>query len=131
MAYQEGNKATTVCDPVPLRLTYECVHTYFCLCHLVGPHPQGWHHLGALYSNVVSRRHQLVEKRCGCSQVEWQFLSGCIKNIKDQEMSFTLSRIVKHVLTDVPPPVPQRGEPLVSALTSRKFKPKLERARLR
>ena len=39
--------------------------------------------------------------------------------------------IVVHVLTDVPPSVPQRGEPLVSVLTSRKFQPKWERARFR
>ena len=84
-----------------------------------------------MYSNVVSRRHQLFEKRCGCSQVEWQFPSGCIENIKNLEIAIKLSRAVMHVLTDVPPSVPQRGEPLVSVLTSRKLKPKWERARLR
>ena len=131
MVYQEGNEATRVCDPVPLWLTHDCVHKDFCQCHLVGPHPQGWHHPGALYSNVVSRRHQLFERRCGCSQVEWQFPSGCAKNIKNREIAIMLSRIVIHVLTDVPPSVPQRGEPLVSVLTSRKRKPKWERARLR
>ena len=36
-----------------------------------------------------------------------------------------------HVLMDMPPPVPPRGEPLVPVLTSRKRKPKSERARIR
>ena len=31
-----------------------------------------------------------------------------------------------HVLTDIPPSVPQRGAPLVSILRSRKLKPKWE-----
>ena len=36
-----------------------------------------------------------------------------------------------HVLSDVPPSVPQRGEPLVCILTSGKRQPTWERARLR
>ena len=36
-----------------------------------------------------------------------------------------------HVLIDVPPSVPQRGEPLVSILKSQKRQPKWARARLR
>ena len=34
-----------------------------------------------------------------------------------------------HVLTDSPPSVPPRGEPMVCVFTSRKRKPKWERAR--
>ena len=129
--YREGKEAISKCDPVPSWLTRECVCKDFCQCHVVGPHPHDWHHLGALCSNVVSRRHQLFERRCGCSEVEWQFPSGCIKNTKTLEIATRLSRIAIHVLTDVPPSVPQRGEPSVSVLTSRKRKPKWERARLR
>ena len=46
--------------------------------------------------------------------------------MKNVEIAIMLSRVVVHVLSDVPPPVPKRGAPLVSALTSRKFKPKWE-----
>ena len=70
VVYQEGNEAIGNCDLVLAWLSHVCVHKGFCQCHLVGSRHQGWHHPGALYSNVVSRRHQLFEKRCGCSQVE-------------------------------------------------------------
>ena len=131
MVYKEGNDASGSCDPVPSWLTRECVYKDFCQCNVVGPHHHDWHHLGALYNNVVNRRHQLFESRCGCSQIESEFHSGCIKNTKNLEIAIRLSRTMIHVLTDVPPSVPQRGEPLVSVLTSRKRKPKWERARLR
>ena len=41
-----------------------------------------------------------------------------------------MSRVVIHVLTDVPPSVPNRGVPLVSTLTSRKLRPNWELRRL-
>ena len=131
VVHLEGNEATSNCDPVPSWLTRECVYKDFCQGHVVGPHPHDWHHPGALYSNVVSRRHQLSDRRCGCSQVEYEFPSGCTKNTKNLEIATRLSRAMIHVLTDAPPSAPQRGEPLVSVLTSRKRKPKWERARLR
>ena len=131
VVYQEGNTAISNCDPVPMWFTRECVHKGFCQCHLVGPRHQGWHHPDALCSHVVSRRHQSFEKRCGSSQVGWQFPIDCNENIKDIEIATKLARIVMHVLLDVPPPVPPRGEPLVSILSSRERQPKLERVRLR
>ena len=42
-----------------------------------------------------------------------------------------LSRTVLHVLTDMPPVVPPKGEPMVCVFTSKVRKPKWERARLR
>ena len=42
-----------------------------------------------------------------------------------------MSRIATHVLKDMPPVVPPKGEPMVFVLTSRVRKPKWERARLR
>ena len=131
VVYQEGNEATSKCDPVPSWLTRECVYKDVCQCHVVGPHLHDWHHPGALYSNVVSRRHQLFDRRCGCSQVGYEFPSGCIMNTKNLLIATRLPRAMLHVLTDAPPSVPQRGEPLVSVLTSRKRKPKWERARLK
>ena len=118
-------------DPVPGWLEHECVYNHFCKCNLVGPRHPDWHHLGALYSNVVSRRRQLFKNQCCCSQVLWPFLHDCNKTIKNMEVAIHLCRIVIHVLIDVLPSVPQRGEPLVSVLTSREFKPKWERLRLR
>ena len=56
---------------------------------------------------------------------------GCNKNIRDPEIATKLSRAVMDILTDTPPSVPPRGEAMVSVLTSRERKPKLERARLR
>ena len=135
LVYQEGNEATRVCDPIPAWLTKECVYTDFCQCHIVGPRFDGRHHpvayLGALYSNVVSRRHQLVGGRCSCSQAVYGFPRGYARNANNLEIATKLSRAMIHVLTDAPPSVPQRGEPLVSVLTSRGRKPKWERIRLR
>ena len=108
VVYQEGNEATSVCDPVPLWFTHERVHKDLCQCPLVGPCPQGWHRRGALYSNVVGRRHQLFEKRCGCSQVEWQFLSGCTKNTKNQDIAIRLSGTVIHVVGRTATGTPKR-----------------------
>ena len=96
----------------------------------VGQRHQGWHHPGALYSNTVSRRHQLFDSRCGYSQIQSPFPVGCDRNIKNVGIAIKLSRVVIHVLTDVPPSVPNRGDPLVSALTSRKLRPNWERRRL-
>ena len=47
------------------------------------------------------------------------------------EFAIKLSRIAIHVLEDMPPSVPRKGEPVVFVLTSRVRKPKWERARLR
>ena len=125
------SNAASKCDPVPSWLARDCVYKDFCQCHVVGPHLHDWHHPGALYSNVVSRRHQLFDGRCGCSQVESEFPSGRTKNTNDLDIAIRLSRAMIHVLADAPPSVPQRIEPLVSVLTSRERKPKWERARLR
>ena len=64
-------------------------------------------------------------------RLDGRFPIGCIRNTKNLEIATKLSRIAMHVLSDVPPSVPQRGEPLVSILTSRKRQPRWERARLR
>ena len=108
VVYREGNAAIGDCDPVPAWLNRECVHKDFCQCHLVGSRHHGWHHPGALCSNDVSRRHRLFEKRCGCSQVEWPFPIGCSRGIKNVEIAIKSSRIVMHVLSDVPPSVPPK-----------------------
>ena len=124
--------ATNGCDLVPGWLTHECVYKDLCQCHLLGTRSQGWYRPGALYSNVVCHRFQLFERRCGCSrdgsQLPWDFHN---QNARGLEVATGLSRILMHVLTDAPPSVPPRGEPVVSVLTSRKRKPKWERARLR
>ena len=62
VVYQDGNEATSDCDLLPAWLAHECVYKGFCQCQLVGLSPHGWHHPGALYSNIVSRRRQLFEK---------------------------------------------------------------------
>ena len=84
-----------------------------------------------LACNVVGRRHQLFEKLCGCSHVQWPFLNGCSINIKNVDIATKFSRIAIHVLSDVRPSVPQRGEPLVSVLRSRELKSRWERERFR
>ena len=123
--------ATSDCDPIPGWLTSECVYQDLCQCHLLGSHPKDWHRPGALYSNVVCRRFRLFKERCGCSHVGWQFPLGCGRNIKNREIAIMLSRIVIHVLRDMPPSVPPRGEAMVSVLTSRERKLHWERERLR
>ena len=104
----------------------------FAQCRLVGTHYQGWRCPGALCSNVVCRRLQLFEKRCdrtgGTAKFEellWNYLN---RKAEKPEIATGLSWIVMHVLRDTPPPVPPRGEPMVFVLTSRKRKPKWERA---
>ena len=140
VVYREGNEGIGDGVFVPAWFTHACVHRDFCRCHLVGSRPQGWHHPGALYSNVVSRLHQLFERRCGCSHVHLPYPIGSNantitqnktnKNNKNAEIAVKLSTVFVHVLTDVPPVVPKRGEPLVSILRSREIKPKWERERL-
>ena len=132
VVYQGGNIGIAgVCDLLPGWLAKECVYKDLCQCHLVGLRPQGWHRPGALYSNIVCRRSQLFERPCGLSHVGWKFLIGCNERTKNVEIAIKLSRVVMHVLTDVPPSVPPRDEPLVFVFTSRERKPKWERARLR
>ena len=108
VVYQGGNDGISDCDLVPPWLPHECVHKGFCQCHLVGPRHQGWHHPGALYSNVISFRHQLFEKRCDCFHVQWPFLYGCNRNITNVEIAIKLFGIGMHVLAVVPPSIPQR-----------------------
>ena len=67
VVYRGGNGGIGSGDFVPSWFAKECVHRSCCQCKLVGSRHQGWHHPGALYSNVVSRRRQLFEKDCGCS----------------------------------------------------------------
>ena len=131
VAYQEGNMAISNCDPVPGWFVQECVYEDFCQCHVLGSRSQGWHRPGALYSNVVCRRFQLFERHCDCSHDGLQFPLGYGRNTCNREIAIKLSRVVMHGLSDMPPSVPPRGEPMVFALTSRKRKPKWERARLR
>ena len=134
VVYQEGDVATDYCDLVPGWFTHECVYRDFCQCHLLGDNYQGWCRPCALYSNVVCRRFQLFGRRCDCSgdavmyesQVPWNYHN---RNAKNLEIATGLSRIVMHVLRDMPPSVPPRGEPVVYVPTSRKRKPQWERAR--
>ena len=130
VVYQEGSEGICDGNPVPSWLLGECVYKDFCQCNLVSRRHQGWHHPGALYSNMISRRHELFEGHCGQSNIQRPFPIDCDRNTKNVEIATRLSRVVMHVLTDVLPSVPQRGAPLVSALTSRKLKPKLESRRL-
>ena len=60
------------------------------------------------------------------SQLPSDYFERIAKNL---EVASGLSRAVIHVETDSPPSVPPRGEPMVFVLTSRKRKPKWERAR--
>ena len=137
MVYREGKEeyprlgAPVGVDPVPGWLEQGCAYNDFCQCNLVGARHPDWHHPGALYSNVVNRRHQLFKNQCGCSHILWSFPFDCNENTTDTEITIKLSRVVIHVLSDVPPSVPQREEPLVSVLTSREFSPKWERERFK
>ena len=79
---------------------------------------------------MFSRRHQLFERRCCYSHVQWPFLVGRNEDTKNVEIAIKLSRVAMHVLNDVLPSVPQRGQPLVSVLRSRKFRPTWECERL-
>ena len=130
VVYREGDDDIGDCDLVPAWLTHECVHKDFCQCHLVSRR-RDWHHPGALYSNVVSRRHQMFEEHCGCSHVQWPFPPGCNKNINNSQVAIRLCRIIIHVLGDAPPSVPQRGEPLVFIFRIRELKLKWGRMRFR
>ena len=129
-SFSGGSEGIGGGDLVPAWFSEECVYKDFCQCNLVSRRHPGWHHPGTLYSNIISRRHQLFDGRCGCSQVEWSFPSGCNRHIKNVEIAISLCRVVMHVLIDAPPSVPQRGAPLVSVFPSRKFKPKWEARRL-
>ena len=91
VVYKEGNGGIGNGDPVPSWFTQECVHKDCCQCNLVGLRHQGWHHPGTLYSNVISRRHQLVERNCGCFHVQWPFLVGCNTNTKNVEIAIRSS----------------------------------------
>ena len=79
---------------------------------------------------MMSRRHQLFEERCGYSHIQSPFPRGCDRNTKNVEIATRLSRVVMHVLSDVPPSVPLRRAPLASVLACRELKPKLEFERL-
>lgn len=124
MVYTEGGGSTGDGDFVPACLAGVCVHKDLCQCDVVGLRHQGWHHVGALCSNVVSRRHQFFERKFGCSQVKFPFLSGCNANIRNIVVAIEFFRVVMHILIDVPPSLPQRGAPLASVFVSRELKPK-------
>ena len=129
--YQEGKMSNIDCDPVPGWLIQGCVYNDFCQCNLLTYVDDDWHRPGSLYSNVVCRRFQLFERRCGCSRDHWRFPRGCGRNIRNREIAIRLSWIVMHVLTDAPPSVPPRGEPMVFVLESRVRTPNWERERFR
>ena len=131
VVYREGNDGISDIDLAPAWLTHECVYKDFCQCHLVGSSHKDWHRPGSLNSNVVGRRRRLFEKQCGCSHVQWSFPNGCNKNSKNSGIAIQLSRAMIHVLRDVLPSVPQRGEPLVFVLRTKELKLKLERGRTR
>ena len=82
----------------------------------------------------MCRRFQSFGKRCDCTggtasheELPWNYLN---RNAKNREIATGLSYTAMNVLRDAPPPVPPRGEPMVSVLTSRKRKPRWERMRL-
>ena len=134
VVYQEGDVIDGCWDFVPGWFTREGVYRDLCRCNLLGNHDQGWCCLGALYSNVVCRRNQLFERRCNFWGDVVILVSQSLddfyrRNARNIEIATGSSRIVMHVLTDSPPSVPFRGEPMVFVVTSRKRKPKWERAR--
>ena len=134
VVYQDRNaEILSGGDLVPGWLTQGCVYTNLCQCHLVGTHYQGWCRVGSLYSNVVCRMFQLFEGRSDCTggiveygRFPWNYLN---RNATSREIATGFTWIAMHVLSDTPPSVPPRGEPVVFAFTSRKRKPKWERAR--
>ena len=126
MVYTGSSDGVGNGDPVLAGLIHECVHKDLCQCHSVGSRYQGWHHPEALCSNIVSRRHQSFERRCGYSHVQWPFPVGCNQKPKNVEIAVKLFRIAMHVLTDILPSVPQRGQALVSAFRFGKLKPTWE-----
>ena len=102
VVYKEGCDDIVGSDPVLAWLRQECVHQDFCQCNLVGSRHPNWHYPGSLFSNVISRRHQLFENRCGCSHIQWPFPLGCNRNTKNVEIAIKLARVMMHVLTDIP-----------------------------
>ena len=98
VVYPDGSESNGGGDLVPAWLSGECVYQGFCHCNMVSLRHQGWHHLGALYSNIVSRRHQLFEGHCGCSHDKLPFPRGCNRNTKNVEIAIKLCRVVTHVL---------------------------------
>ena len=90
MVYREGNDGIGDGDPVPSWLWEECVYDDFCQCNLVNQQDHNWHYPGALCSNIVCRRHQLFDRKCGCSHVPWPFPRGCNRNTKDVEIAIGL-----------------------------------------
>ena len=132
MVFTEGRHGTRYVDLVPAWLERERVYRNFCQCNLLGSRHASWHRYGSLYSNIV----RLDYLKFGgyfhggyCKQRP--FLERCIKNIMNTEIAIKLTRMIIYALKDAPPSVPQRGEPLVSVLTSRKFEPHWERKRFR
>ena len=134
MVYQDTNaEVPSGRDLLPGWFTQECVYKNLCQCQLVGIDYQGWCRQGSLYSNVVCRRFHLFEGRNDCTggtgiydSLPWNYFH---RNANNREIAIGLSYVVLHVLRDAPPSVTPRGEPMVSALTSRRRKSKWERAR--
>ena len=81
VVYREGSAGIGGGDLVPAWLVGGCFCKGCCQCNLVRRQHQGWHHPGALCSNIVSRRPQLFERHCGYYHVRWPFLNGCNRNI--------------------------------------------------
>ena len=118
VVYREDCEVNHKRDIVPRWLLGEYVHANFCQCHVVGPHPRGWHRPGTLYSNFVDDLSRSYKEPCGCYVLGWQDLVGCIKNTMNSEVAIKLSWAAMNVLYDAPPSVPFRGEPLVCLLAS-------------
>ena len=80
---------------------------------------------------MISHGYQTFEGYIGDCCKQRPLPDGCTKNIMSIEIATKLYRVVIHALRGTPPPVPQGGEPLVSVLRTKKFKPKWERDRFR
>ena len=83
VVYQGGSEGTGGGYPMPSWLLGGCVYNDFCQCYVVSRRHQGWHHPGALCSNIISRRHQLFEGHCGQSHIQMLFPNGCDRNTKN------------------------------------------------
>ena len=131
VVYTEGKHGIRYADIALAWLKRGCVYLDLCQCHLIGPRYVDWHRRCPLSSNVVCHDYKTFETYCGGNCRQWSFPVGCNKDIMNVEIAIKLSRVVVHALSEAPPPVPQRGEPLMSVLRSRKLKPMCERERFR
>ena len=128
VVYKEGSEGIGGGDFVLRWFDEWCAYRDFGRCNLVRAtnsgdwhvESHGWHHPGALDSDIVKRYHQLFGRNCRCSRVRWRFPLGRNRHIMNEHTAIKLARTAIHVLIDVHHQCRPRHSPLVSTLGTRK-----------